>query len=95
MKLKSKSSVLQNIISEVDQQLSAIPAHDWDGCPSQDSLEFDTWVDAIKDITVTDESGKVHKPFKECIAQILVHDEITNKQNNGEKDAKHISKNEK
>ena len=41
MKLKSKSTLLENIINDLDEQLAAIPTHDFDGTPIEDSLHFD------------------------------------------------------
>ena len=40
-KLKSKSLILDNIIDEVDEQLSAVPTNYFDGTPIEDSLEMD------------------------------------------------------
>ena len=39
-KQKSKSLVLDNIMSQVDEQLSLIPSNDFDGGPIQDSLHL-------------------------------------------------------
>ena len=36
---KSKSLVLDSIITEVDEQLGLIPSHDFDGSPIEDSLQ--------------------------------------------------------
>jgi len=80
MILKCKSKLFKDIISEVDEQLDLVPPHDIQGTPMQDSTWFSMHVDALTDIKVTDETGREHKPIKECVATLLVHDEITNKQ---------------
>ena len=75
-KQKSKSLILNNIISEVDQQLSLIPSHDWDGSPIEDSLHMDMLVDGISAIHFVDGIGRKHYPFNKTVATILVEDEL-------------------
>ena len=84
MKLKSKSSLFQNIITEVDQQLSNIPSHDSDGTQLEDSINFDTYRDSLKELTLTTESGKKIQPIHTSLATELVHDELaTRREENG------------
>ena len=84
MKLKSKSSLFQDIITEVDQQLSLIPAHDSDGTQLEDSLSFDTHRDSLKELTVTTANDKKIQPIHTSLATDLVHDELaTRREENG------------
>lgn len=81
MKQKSKSLILKDIISELDQQLAAIPSHDFDGSPIEDSLQFDTYVDGIANVNFVDNIGRRHYPIDKTIATILVFDEIEERKN--------------
>jgi type II secretory pathway component PulL len=84
MKLKSKSSLFHNIITEVDQQLSVIPAHDSDGTQLEDSINFDTYRDSLKELTVTTRNEKQIQPIHTSLATDLVHDELaTRREENG------------
>ena len=84
MKLKSKSSLFQNIITEVDQQLSLIPEHDSDGTQLEDSMSFDTYRDSLKELTLTTANGKKIQPIHTSLATDLVHDELaTRREENG------------
>jgi len=73
---KSKSLVLDSIISEVDEQLSLIPSHDFDGSPIEDSLHMDMYVDAIANINFVDSINRKHYPFNKTMATLLVEDEL-------------------
>ena len=64
---KSKSLILDNIMTEVDEQLSRVPTNDFDGSPIEDSLHMDMLIDGI---------GRKHYPFNKTIATILVEDEL-------------------
>lgn len=81
MKQKSKSLILKDIISDLDQQLAAIPSHDFDGSPIEDSLQFDTYVDGIANVNFVDNIGRRHYPIDKTIATILVFDEIEERKN--------------
>jgi hypothetical protein len=59
---KSKSLVLDNIMTEVDEQLSAIPTNDFDGSPIEESLQMDMLVDGITAIHFVDGIGRRHYP---------------------------------
>ena len=80
-KQKSKSLILNNIISEADQQLSLIPSHDWDGSPIEDSLHMDMYVDAIADVHFIDGINRKHYPFNKTMATLLVEDELECRKN--------------
>jgi hypothetical protein len=75
-KRKSKSLVLDSIMTEVDEQLSLLPTNDFDGSPIQDSLHMDMYVDAIANTHFVDGIGRKHYPFNKTIATILVEDEL-------------------
>ena len=77
MKLKSKSSLFNNIISQADDQLASIPLTDYHGTPLEDSLDFDMHVDGIKMIKVKDGEGHTLQPFSTLVATKLVYDELT------------------
>ena len=75
-KQKSKSLVLDNIMSQVDEQLSLIPSNDFDGSPIQDSLHLDMYIDSVSATHFVDGIGRKHYPFNKTIATILVEDEL-------------------
>ena len=63
MKLKSKSPLLNTIISKVDDLLSKIPSLDQARVTLEDSLDFDQHVDSIKELQLKDETGTNLHPF--------------------------------
>ena len=73
---KSKSLILDSIITEVDEQLGLIPSHDFDGSPIEDSLHMDMYVDAIANIHFIDKLDRKHYPFSKTVATYLVEDEL-------------------
>ena len=73
---KSKSLVFDNIMTEVDEQLSKLPSNHFDGSRIQDSLHMDMYVDAIANTHFVDGIGRKHYPFNKTIATILVEDEL-------------------
>jgi|TARA_R100001480_G_scaffold153210_1_gene156050 hypothetical protein len=73
---KSKSLILDNIMTEVDEQLSLVPTYDFDGSPIEDSLHMDMLVDGIAAIHFVDGIGRKHYPFNKTVATILVEDEL-------------------
>ena len=87
MKLKSKSSLLHNIIERVDQQLASMPLNDAQGTPLEDSTNFDMHVDAIKEMQITNGKGDIIYPFSTAVATQLVYDELAERrdQSNGDK----------
>ena len=76
MKLKSKSPLLNTIISKVDDLLSKIPSLDQAGGSLEDSLDFDQYVDSIKELQLKDETGTNLHPFSTYVASRLVYDEL-------------------
>jgi len=76
MKLKSKSPLLHSIIDKVDVLLSNIPSHDHDAAPLEDSLDFDQYVDSIKELKLKDETGIDLHPFGTYVASRLIYDEL-------------------
>jgi len=76
MKLKSKSPLLNTIISKVDDLLSRIPSLDQAGGSVEDSLDFDQYVDSIKELQLKDETGTNLHPFSTYVASRLVYDEL-------------------
>jgi len=83
MKLKSKSSLFNTIIEKVDQQLASIPLNDSQGAPLEDSTDFDMYVDAIKEMKLTNAKGDVIHPFSTHVATQLVYDELTERREQG------------
>tara|TARA_S200002703_G_scaffold126393_1_gene112847 strand:- start:191 stop:472 length:282 start_codon:yes stop_codon:yes gene_type:complete len=82
MKLKSKSTLLENIITDLDEQLAAIPTHDFDGTPIEDSLHFDMLIDGVANISFSEDSGfRKHYPINRTIATLLVEDELYERNN--------------
>ena len=76
MKLKSKSPLLNTIIRTVPDQLSKIPTLDQSGGALEDSLDFDQYVDSIKELQLKDETGTNLHPFTTYVASRLVYDEL-------------------
>ena len=78
-KYLSKSPMLKNIIEELDEQLSNVPSHDWDGTPMEDSMQF-------ANVSFRDGFGRKHYPINKTIATVLVYDELNEKKetNNGD-----------
>tara|TARA_R100000742_G_C4279644_1_gene104939 strand:- start:4514 stop:4801 length:288 start_codon:yes stop_codon:yes gene_type:complete len=79
--LKSKSLILENIITDLDKQLAAIPTSDVFGSPIEDSLHLDMLIDGIANIHFIDGIGRKHYPISKTIATILVEDEIEGRNN--------------
>ena len=48
MKIQSKSAILQEIVSKVDQILSKVPDNDYNGNPIEDSYEFGRYQGELK-----------------------------------------------
>ena len=77
MKLKSKSTILENIITDLDEQLAAITTFDWTGAPIEDSLQLDMIIDGVANISFSEDSGfRKHYPIDKTIATLLVENEL-------------------
>ena len=83
MKLKSNSSLWNNIIEQVDEQLSKIPSHDVDGTPLEDSMHFDSCTDSLKELKITTEENKEITPIHTGLANDLVYDELATRRREG------------
>ena len=83
MKLKSKSSLFHTIIERIDQQLASMPLNDSEGAPLEDSTDFDTYVDAIKEMKLTNAKGEIVHPFSTAVATQLVYDELAERREQG------------
>jgi len=83
MKLKSKSSLWHNIIEQVDEQLSVIPSYDSDGTPLEDSINFDTYTDSLKELKITTEDNREITPIHTTLANDLVYDELATRRREG------------
>jgi hypothetical protein len=91
---KSKSLILDNIMTEVDEQLSLVPTNDFDGSPIEDSLHMDMLVDGITAIHFVDGIGRKHYPFDKTVATILVEDELECRQLEPTEEDKNVNKND-
>jgi len=90
MKLKSKSSILENIITDLDEQLAAIPSHDWTGEPIEDSLQLDMLIDGVRNISFCEgKSEKKHYPINRTIATLLVENELYERKQQPTEEDKH------
>tara|TARA_Y100001937_G_C6963610_1_gene260008 strand:- start:97 stop:387 length:291 start_codon:yes stop_codon:yes gene_type:complete len=89
---KSKSLILDNIMTEVDEQLALIPSHDFDGSPIEDSLHMEMYVDSIAAIHFIDGLGRKHYPFNKTIATYLVEDELECRLNEPTEEDKNVDK---
>lgn len=76
-------------MSDIDEQLAAIPSHYFDGTPIEDSMQFDMYIDGIANINFTDEINRKHYPISKTIATILVFDEIETRKNEPTKEDMH------
>jgi hypothetical protein len=83
MKLKSKSSLFHTIIERIDQQLASMPLNDSEGAPLEDSTDFDIYVDAIKEMKLTNAKGEIVHPFSTSLATQLVYDELAERREQG------------
>ena len=73
---KSKSLVLDSIMTDLDKQLAAVPTYDFDGSPIEDSLHFEMLVDGIAGVHFIDSINRKHYPINKTIATILIEDEL-------------------
>jgi len=76
-------------MSEIDEQLAAIPLYEADGTPIEDSMNFDMYVDGIANINFMDDINRKHYPVDKTLATILVFDEIETRKNEPTKEDMH------
>jgi hypothetical protein len=76
MKIQSKSAIIKEIVSKIDQILSKVPDNDYNGNPIEDSYEFGRYQGELKKIFYTTQDGS-HKTFiSDEMAKDLIHDEL-------------------
>ncbi len=93
MKLKSKSTLLENIITDLDEQLAAIPTHDFDGTPIEDSLHMDMLIDGVANISFSEDNGfRKHYPINRTIATLLVENELYERNNQPNEEDLNVNK---
>ena len=68
----------------MDDTLSSIPIMDNEGCDTEDSMSFDSYVSAIENCNVKDKDGRYHYPADKTLAIVLFYDEVKNKRKQGE-----------
>jgi hypothetical protein len=80
MKIQSKSKILQEIVSKIDQILSKVPVSDYNGNPIEDSYEFGRYQGELKKLFYTTPDGR-HKTFvSDEMASDLIHDELAERE---------------
>ena len=80
MKIQSKSKILQEIVSKIDQILSKVPVSDYNGNPIEDSYEFGRYHGELKKLFYTTPDGQ-HKTFlSDDMASDLIHDELAERE---------------
>jgi len=76
MKIQSKSAMIKEIVSKIDQILSKVPDNDYNGNPIEDSYEFGRYQGELKKLFYTTQDGS-HKTFiSDEMAKDLIHDEL-------------------
>ena len=76
MKIQSKSAIIREIVSKIDQILSKVPDNDYNGNPIEDSYEFGRYQGELKKLFYTTQDGS-HKTFiSDEMAKDLIHDEL-------------------
>ncbi len=76
MKIQSKSVIIKEIVSKIDQILSKVPDNDYNGNPIEDSYEFGRYQGELKKLFYTTQDGS-HKTFiSDEMAKDLIHDEL-------------------
>jgi hypothetical protein len=76
MKIQSKSAIIKEIVSKIDQILSKVPDNDYNGNPIEDSYEFGRYQGELKKLFYTTQDGS-HKTFiSDEMAKDLIHDEL-------------------
>jgi hypothetical protein len=76
MKIQSKSAILQEIVSKIDQLLSKVPENDYNGNPIEDSYEFGRYQGELKKLFYTTQEGDLRTFISDDMAKDLIHDEL-------------------
>ena len=84
IKIKSSSPLFHSIIKNMDDTLADIPIMDHEGCDTEDSLTFDSYVSAIENSNVKDKDGRYHYLANKTLAIVLLYDEVKSKRKQGE-----------
>ncbi len=85
IKIKSTSPLFHSIIKNMDDTLSSIPVMDHEGCDTEDSMSFDSYISAIENCNVKDKDGRYHYPANKTLAIVLLYDEVKSKRKQGDK----------
>ena len=80
-KQKSKSLILEQITTEADEKLAAIPEFDASGTPIEFTTDYDMYIDGIANIKFIEGENHIHYPFDKTIATLLVEDELEQRNN--------------
>jgi len=76
MKFKSKSQILRELFTKLDNSLSKIPDVDYKGHPLVESDEMSKYLTDLKNIFCSDRDGNMHKPLGIDFCTKLIYDEI-------------------
>jgi hypothetical protein len=80
-KQKSKSLILNQMMSDTDEKLAAIPEFDASGTPIEFTTDYDMYIDGIANIKFIEGDNHIHYPFDKTIATLLVEDELEQRNN--------------
>ena len=64
------------LIKKVDEQLSLIPIHDVEGCDTEESIHFDSYVSSLSSVSIKEKSGNRIYPIDDPLAIKLIYDEL-------------------
>ena len=76
MKIQSKSAIIKEIVSKIDQILSKVPDNDYNGNPIEDSYEFGRYQGELKKLFYTTQEGDLRTFISDDMAKDLIHDEL-------------------
>ena len=68
MKIQSKSAIIKEIVSKIDQILSKVPDNDYNGNPIEDSYEFGRYQGELKKLFFT----SIEAPSDRLLCTILI-----------------------
>lgn len=90
MKITCTSQLAKDLITQLNERLTKVNHIDYKNHLMEDSDEFVVHLENIKNISVMDIHGVIHKPLGTDIATKLVYDEIHYKRR--EEDKKNVSR---
>lgn len=82
LEIKSRSPLFLSIFKTLDETLGTIPTTDVEGCDIEDSPMFDTYVSALENLNLKDETGRYHYPIDKTLAIKLIEDEMKGRREN-------------